>query len=64
MSDMKRGQRTSDSLPASLRKLVEGGKATAPQRELADVLAEIGRPPGSVSDAGTRALAQQRGDRV
>ena len=61
---MKRGQRTLDSLPASLRKLVDDGKASAPEREVTDVLSEIGRPPGDVTDAGTRAIAEQRGDRV
>lgn len=59
-----RPDRTLESLPASLRKLAMEGKASPPRRELADVLDEIGRPAGPVTDAGTRALAEQRGDRV
>lgn len=61
---MKRRDRTTDSLPVALRKLIAEGKATPPERVLGDVLAQIGRPPGDVTDAGTRALAEQRGDRV
>jgi hypothetical protein len=53
-----------DSLALRLRKLVDEGKAVAPQRSLRDVIVEIGRPPGPVTDAGTRALQEQRGDRV
>jgi len=63
VADMKRSSRAIESLPPALRELVERGHAAAPQRELAEVLAEIGRPPGAVSDAGTRALAEQRGER-
>jgi hypothetical protein len=58
------GTRTPESLPPRLRKLVEEGKAIAPRHQMRDVLACLGRPPGVISDAGTRALQQQRGDRV
>lgn len=53
-----------DALPASLRKLVQEGKLVLPRRELRDVLAEMRRPRGPASDAGTRARQEQRGDRV
>lgn len=55
---------TTDSLPPRLRALTEQGALRLPERDLAEVLAEIGRPAGPVSDAGTRALQEQRGDRA
>ena len=33
------------------------------RRDLREVLREIGSPPGPVTDAGTRALQEQRGER-
>jgi hypothetical protein len=63
VSPVKRPRRSTRSLPGSIRRLIERGEARAPQRDLADVLSEIGRPPGPVTDAGTRALAEQRGER-
>ncbi len=51
-------------LPPRLRKLVDQGKVVVPTRTMRDVLTGVGRPPGTVTDAGTRALQEQRGDRA
>lgn len=44
--------------------LARAGKLRLRTREIADVLAEIGPPPGPTSDAGTAALQDVRDDRV
>jgi hypothetical protein len=43
--------------------LIAEGRAVPARRDLHEVLHEIGSPPGPVTDAGTRALQEQRGER-
>jgi len=50
-----------ESLPAGLQQLIADGHAVPPRRDLREVLREIDRPNGLVTDAGTRALREQRG---
>lgn len=45
-----------------IRKLAEQGRLKPPLRRLRDVLAERGPLRGPVSDAGSRAVQEQRGD--
>jgi hypothetical protein len=52
------------SLPPAIQRLIADGRAVPARRDLHEVLREIGRPPGPVSDAGTRALQEQRGERA
>jgi hypothetical protein len=52
------------SLPPSIRRLIAEGRILPATRNLHEVLREIGHPPGPVSDAGTRALQEQRGERA
>lgn len=44
--------------------MISAGSAVAPGRDLREVLREIGSPAGPVTDAGTRALQEQRGERA
>ncbi|MTD44432.1 hypothetical protein GKE82_09040 [Conexibacter sp. W3-3-2] len=55
---------STDALPPRLRAMIADGRAIAPRRDLREVLREIELPPAPSSDAGTRALQEQRGDRV
>ena len=50
--------------PPHLRELIARGSARPASRRLSDVLTKIGPRHGPVSDAGTRALQEQRGDVV
>lgn len=50
--------------PPRIRKLVAQGDAVSARRLLSDVLASIGPRHGPITDAGTRALQEQRGDVV
>ena len=52
-----------DALPPAIRRLIAEGRAVPARRDLHEVLREIGSPPGPVTDAGTRALQEQRGER-
>lgn len=54
---------STDELPPNLRAMIADGRAVAPRRDLREVLREIELPPAPPSDAGTRALQEQRGDR-
>jgi hypothetical protein len=51
-------------LPPAIQRLIADGRAVPARRDLHEVLREIGRPAGPVSDAGTRALQEQRGERA
>lgn len=53
---------TTEQYPPRLQALIEHGEAQPPQRRLRDVLAEIGPPQSPVSQAGTRALQEQRSE--
>ena len=46
------------------KRLAQEGLVRLPTRTLADFLAARGALEGPVTDAGTRALQEQRGDRV
>jgi hypothetical protein len=46
-----------------LRRIAEARGVKLPSRRLGDVLAERGPLRGAVSDAGSRALQEQRGER-
>jgi len=59
---MPRDAPSTDALPPAVRRFAEGGAVPA-RRDLHEVLREIGSPPGPVTDAGTRALQEQRGER-
>jgi hypothetical protein len=48
---------------AELQRLAAQGRVKLPERRLADVLAERGPLRGALSDAGSRAVQEQRGDR-
>lgn len=50
-------------LAPAVRRLIGQGRAVPARRDLHEVLREIGSPPGPVTDAGTRALQEQRGER-
>ncbi len=50
--------------PPQMRELIAQGAARPAQRRLSDVLATIGPRHGPITDAGTRALQEQRGDVV
>jgi hypothetical protein len=59
-------RRADHSLPthsAQLRRLAASRGVKLPSRRLIDVLAERGPLPGPVSDAGSRAVQEQRGER-
>jgi hypothetical protein len=60
---MRRDATKAEQLPESLRELVAAGRAVPASRDLRAVLREVGAPPGPVTDAGTRALQEQRGER-
>lgn len=47
--------------PPRVRELIAEGAARPPGRRLSDVLAAIGQRHGPITDAGTRALLEQRG---
>jgi hypothetical protein len=47
-----------------MRELIAKGGARPPRQRLRDVLTRIGPRYGPISDAGTRALHEQRGDVV
>jgi hypothetical protein len=49
---------------AQLRQLAAAGGVKLPSRRLIDVLAERGPLRGPVSDAGSRAVQEQRGERA
>lgn len=61
--DVRRDVPDISHLPPRLRQLIADGRAVAPTRDHREVLREIGVPPGPVTDAGTRALQEQRGER-
>ncbi|HKG40391.1 MAG TPA: hypothetical protein VKB25_15490 [Conexibacter sp.] len=50
--------------PTGTGELIAQGGALPAQRLLSDVLARIGPRHGPITDAGTRALQEQRGDVV
>jgi hypothetical protein len=50
--------------PPEVQKLIAEGVLRPAQGLLWDELARIGLPPGPITDAGTRALQEQRADRV
>jgi hypothetical protein len=52
-----------DALPPAVRQLIADGRALPARRDLHEVLREVGSPPGPMTDAGTRALHEQRGER-
>jgi hypothetical protein len=59
------GKRTlQQQYPPRMRALIAQGAARPAQRRLSDVLATIGPRHGPITDAGTRALQEQRGDVV
>jgi len=60
---MRRDAPSTDTLPRAFRRLIAEGRAVAARRDLHEVLREIGVPPGPLTDAGTRALQEQRGER-
>jgi hypothetical protein len=43
--------------------MIAEGRAMPARRDLHEVLPAIGSPPRPVTDAGTRALQEQRGER-
>jgi len=49
-----------ESLPAGLRQLIADGHVVPARRDVHEVLRAIDRPNGPVTDAGTRALQEQR----
>jgi hypothetical protein len=51
------------ALSAELQRLAKEGRVKPPSRRLSDVLAERGPLTGPVSDAGSRAVQEQRGER-
>ncbi len=57
---VRRDTSTTASLPPSIQQLIAEGRILPATRDLHEVLREIGHPPGPVSDAGTRALQEQR----
>jgi hypothetical protein len=61
---MRRDASNSGSLSPAIQRLIAEGRIVPATRNLHEVLREIGRPPGPVSDAGTRALQEQRGERA
>jgi len=50
--------------PPRTRELIAQGGACPARRRLSDVLARIGPRQGPITDVGTRALQEQRGDVV
>jgi hypothetical protein len=50
-------------LSTELQRLAKQGRVKPPSRRLSDVLAERGPMTGPVSDAGSRAVQEQRGER-
>jgi hypothetical protein len=59
------GKRTLEQqYPPRMRELIARGAARPAERRLSDVLATIGPRRGAITDAGTRALREQRGDVV
>jgi hypothetical protein len=60
---MRRDVPNVDALPSAIRQLIADGRAVPARRDLHEVLREIGDPPGPVTDAGSRALQEQRGER-
>jgi hypothetical protein len=50
--------------PPRTRALIARGDARPARRQLSEVLAKIGPRHGPITDAGTRALQEQRGDIV
>jgi hypothetical protein len=50
--------------PPRIERMIASGAVRPPQRALNKVLAEIGPRTGQITDAGTRALQEQRGDVV
>ncbi len=63
-SPMAKPAERSQPIPSpELQRLAEQGRVKRPSRRLADVLAERGPLRGAVSDAGSRALQEQRGKR-
>jgi len=53
-----------EQYPRRTRDLIARGAARAPRGRLSDVLAKIGPHLGPITNAGTRALQEQRGDVV
>jgi hypothetical protein len=51
------------ALSPELQKVAAQGRVKPPSRRMSDVLAERGPMSGPVSDAGSRAVQEQRGDR-
>jgi hypothetical protein len=60
---MPRDAPGADDLSPAVRRLIAEARAVPARRHLHDVIREIGSPPGPVTDAGTRALQEQRGGR-
>jgi hypothetical protein len=59
------GKRTLEhQYPPRMRELIAKGGARPARRRLRDVLTRIGPRHGPITDAGTRALQEQRGDVV
>jgi hypothetical protein len=50
--------------PPRMREQIAKGDARPARRRLSDVLTRIGPRHGPITDAGTRALQEQRGDVV
>jgi hypothetical protein len=58
----KPAQRPQPIPSPELQRPADQGRVKPPSRRLADVLAERGPLRGAVSDAGSRALQEQRGE--
>ena len=57
------GKRPSTQVyPPRIRELIARGEARPARERMNEVLARIGPLEGPISDAGTRALQEQRGD--
>lgn len=60
---MAESPRPSESSERPLERLIREGLVRAPDRRLSDVLAERGALGGPITDAGSRAVQEQRGER-
>jgi hypothetical protein len=60
---VRRGTPSTEGLPPEVREMIADGRVVPATRDLHEVLREVGSPPGPVTDAGTRALQELRGER-